>query len=358
MTVPAGWELGPFVRPPDAAPVSRPDPAAGFDCPMRGRPVRWEATHTFNPAAVVRDGRVWLLYRAEDDIGRGIGGYTSRLGLAVSEDGIRFGRRPGPVLYPADDNQRALEWEGGCEDPRIIETEEGGYLLFYTQYQRAPGGHPWKTVLGLAASDDLVNWTKLGTVTGRDADGQPVTPIKSASLVCAVRGGRLVAARIDGRYWLYYGEGFIRLLTTEDFRLWSPVPDFILLPRPGRFDSAMAECGPPAVLTERGVVLLYNGKNSSGADTDPALFPGMYANGQALFDAQDPTRLLARPEQPFFQPALSWEATGQYAAGTTFIEGLVLFGDRWLLYYGCADSYVAVATAAVKPGEADLPATA
>ena len=159
-------------------------------------------------------------------------------------------------------------------------------------------------MLGLAASDDLVRWKKLGTVTGWDADGQAVTPIKSASLVCAVHDGRLVAAWIGGRYWLYYGEGFIRLLTTEDFRRWTPVLDFVVSPRPGRFDSAMAECSPPAVLTTRGIVLLYNGKNASGADADPALFPGVYANGQTLFDAKNPTRLLSRPEQSFFQPAL------------------------------------------------------
>ena len=60
-----------------------------FDCPMRGRPVRWEVTHTFNPAAVVREEKGWLLYRAEDDIGRGIGWYISRLGLAASKDGLR-----------------------------------------------------------------------------------------------------------------------------------------------------------------------------------------------------------------------------------------------------------------------------
>ena len=82
----------------------------------------------------------------------------------------------------------------------------------------------------------------------------------------------------------------------------------------------------------------------------------MYANGQVLFDAQDPTRPLSRPEQPFFQPALPWEATGQYTAETTFIEGLVLFRERWWLYYGCADSYVGVATAPVKPVEAARPA--
>ena len=104
--------------------------------------------------------------------------------------------------------------------------------------------------------------------------------------------------------------------------------DFVVSPRPGRFDSAMAECSPPAVLTTRGIVPLYNGKNASGADADPALFPGVYANGQTLFDAKNPTRLLSRPEQPFFQPALPWETTGQHTAGTTFIKGLVLFCER------------------------------
>ena len=47
-------------------------------------------------------------------------------------------------------------------------------------------------------------------------------------------------------------------------------------------------------------------------------------------------------------PVMPYEKTGQYAAGTTFAEGLVYFHDQWFLYYGCADSLVAVATAAVK----------
>ena len=45
------------------------------------------------------------------------------------------------------------------------------------------------------------------------------------------------------------------------------------------------------------------------------------------------------------KPELPYEKTGQYAAGTTFAEGLVCFHDQWFLYYGCADSLVAVATA-------------
>jgi beta-1,2-mannosidase len=65
--------------------------------------------------------------------------------------------------------------------------------------------------------------------------------------------------------------------------------------------------------------------------------------GQAVFEPTDPAKLMARPNTPFFQPELPWEQSGQYAAGTTFAEGLVWFHERWLLYYGCADSRVGVA---------------
>ena len=347
---PEGWTLGPFKRPENAVPIIQPDPESVFDCPMRRAPVHWEATHTFNPTAVVKDGKVWLLYRAEDDHGKGIGGFTSRLGLASSEDGIHFTRQPAPVLFPAEDGEKEHEWEGGCEDPRVVETEDGSFALFYTQYHRVPGT-PNRVNLGMAVSKDLVHWTKLGPVTGKDEAGKLVTPSKSASLVCAVRDGRVVATRVNGKYWLYYGEGTIRLMSSENLREWTPVAGFAMPPREGRFDSKLAECGPPALLTERGIVLLYNGKNADGRKGDPALKTGVYADGQALFDAKDPTRLLARPTEPFFKPEMPWEITGQYGEGTTFIEGLVLFRQRWFLYYGCADSNVGVAVAEARSAE-------
>jgi predicted GH43/DUF377 family glycosyl hydrolase len=343
------WAIGPFTRPKNAQPVITPNPASVFDCPMRKEPVHWEATHTFNPAAVVRDGKVYLLYRAEDDHGKGIGGYTSRLGLAVSADGIHFRRMPAPVLFPAEDDQKGREWEGGCEDPRCVELEDGSYALFYTQYYRMPG-IPRQVDLGVARSKDLIHWTKTGPVTAVDTAGKSITPRKSASLVCELQNGRLIATKIKGRYWLYYGEGTIHLMSSPDLKQWRPEPAVALPPRKGKFDSGLAECGPPALLTPKGIVLLYNGKNANNGSADPALKQGVYANGQALFDARDPTKLLSRPDQPFFKPELSWEATGQYAAGTTFIEGLVAFEGKWMLYYGCADSFVGVALADINPG--------
>ena len=58
--------------------------------------------------------------------------------------------------------------------------------------------------------------------------------------------------------------------------------------------------------------------------------------------------LLARAEKPVFKPELPYEKTGQYAAGTTFAEGLVVFHGQWFMYYGCADSLVSVAVAPVR----------
>src|SRR5882757_2544858 len=94
------WMLGPFARPENAQPVITAQPESVFTDPILGKPVHWEALHTFNPAAVVRGGKVYLLYRAEDDSGAmQIGMHTSRLGLAVSDDGLHFTREAAPVFY-------------------------------------------------------------------------------------------------------------------------------------------------------------------------------------------------------------------------------------------------------------------
>jgi predicted GH43/DUF377 family glycosyl hydrolase len=120
--------------------------------------------------------------------------------------------------------------------------------------------------------------------------------------------------------------------------------------RPGRFDSGFPETGPPPILTKRGILVVYNGKNAdTGADAESHLDPGAYSAGQALFDADHPAKLLRRLDEPSLHPEMPYERSGQYAAGTTFAEGLVFFKGQWFLYYGCADSFVAVATAPAGP---------
>ena len=151
------WQIGAFVRPAEGNPVIEPRPASIFDDPILGKPVHWEALHTFNPAAVVRGGKIFVLYRAEDDTGSNeIGGHTSRLGLAESEDGIHFNRSATPVFFPAKDSQKEREWPGGVEDPRIVESEDGSYVLTYTQWNRVTYS------VGIATSKDLIHWRKFG----------------------------------------------------------------------------------------------------------------------------------------------------------------------------------------------------
>ena len=342
-TAAAPWQLGPFARPDNAQPIITRQPEASFVDPILGKPVLWEALHTFNPAAIVRQGKVVVLYRAEDNSGElAIGMHTSRLGMAESADGIHFTQRPEPVFYPADDAQKTREWPGGVEDPRLVEAEDGTYVLTYTQWNRTTYS------VGIATSRDLVHWTKHGPAFG-DTGRYGTLKYKSAGILTQLKGGRLVAAKLKGTYWMYWGEGRVSLATSPDLIHWTPVEDpaghpvALLEPRPGRFDSGLPEVGPPPILTEAGIVLLYNGKNAVDADHDPALDRAAYSAGQALFSAADPAHLLERSDRPFLQPSLPWERSGQYAAGTTFIEGLVRFHDRWLLYYGSADSLVGVA---------------
>ncbi|MGA8041523.1 MAG: glycoside hydrolase family 130 protein [Terracidiphilus sp.] len=342
----ASWGIGPWTRPAEGNPVITPNAASTFMDPIAKKPIQWEALHTFNPAAVVRGGKVMVLYRAEDNTGAmAIGGHTSRLGLAESKDGIHFKRRGEPVFYAAEDGQKAREWPGGVEDPRIVESPDGMYVLTYTQWNRETYS------VGIATSRDLLHWTKYGPAFLTAKGGKYAhLQYKSAGIVTRLEKGRLVAAQISGHYWMYWGEGAIHLATSMDLIHWEPVEDQrgepveLLRPRAGHFDSSFPETGPPPVMTDAGIVMLYNGKNAA-TEGDPALGAGAYAAGEALFAANNPALRLRQTDQPVLKPELAYEKTGQYAAGTTFAEGLVWFHKRWFLYYGCADSLVAVAEA-------------
>ncbi len=343
---PQSWGIGPFTRPAEGNPVITPNAASTFMDPIAKKPIQWEALHTFNPAAVVRRGKVYVLYRAEDNTGAmTIGGHTSRLGLAESSDGIHFKRRGEPVFYPAEDDQKVREWPGGVEDPRIVESPDGMYVLTYTQWNRETYS------VGIATSRDLLHWTKYGPAFLMAKGGKFAhLQYKSAGIVTRRVSGRLIAAQIGGLYWMYWGEGAIHIATSKDLIHWEPVEDQrgepveLLRPRAGHFDSSFPETGPPPVLTDAGIVMLYNGKNAATGG-NPELGPGAYAAGEALFDANNPALLLKQTDKPVLKPELPYEKTGQYAAGTTFAEGLVWFHNQWFLYYGCADSLVAVATA-------------
>lgn len=127
------WAFGGFVRPKGVNPVISPKANTVFIDPMTNKSIHWESNDAFNPAATIKNGKVVVLYRAEDKSGIAIGERTSRLGYAESADGITMKRRPQPVFYPGNDSQKEFEWPGGCEDPRVAVTTNGTYVVFYTQ---------------------------------------------------------------------------------------------------------------------------------------------------------------------------------------------------------------------------------
>jgi predicted GH43/DUF377 family glycosyl hydrolase len=349
--------LGPYARQP--GPILAADPSLTFDCPVAGRRIAWAAKDVFNPGAVVRDGKVHLLVRAEDTVGPYAG--TSRIGLATSADGLTFALHPHPVLFPDDDEWRALEWPGGLEDPRLVEGPDG-YVCTYTAFDGTVAR------LMVATSPDLRTWTKHGPAFAGTEHADRWA--KSGAIVTRVEDGRLVAAQIRDRYWMFWGEGVCFGATSTDLVRWTPltfdagqdrrlehtasgwevhlVPGTpvlrpLLFPRRGRFDSMLVEPGPPPVLTDDGIVLLYNGANHP-RHGDPSLGPMSYNAGHAVFDAVEPASVVARSDWPFLVAEHPGEQRGQ-VDGVFFAQGLALFRDRWHLYHGMADSRVGVAIA-------------
>ena len=209
MTKEYSWMLGPFEKAAEANPCLVPNAVSRFFCPVQEKELGWEAKDVFNPAAVVKDDRVYLLYRAEDHEGKYAG--TSRIGLAVSDDGLHFTTMPEPVLYPEKDEFSVYEWEGGCEDPRIVETKDGRYFLYYTSYNGKVA------LLCCAESTDLVHWEKHGPIF-KDAMNGKYKNLwsKSGAVVCRQEGDHFYPVKLKETYWMYWGESDIYAATSDD----------------------------------------------------------------------------------------------------------------------------------------------
>lgn len=344
--VQSDWTLTPFQKADAVNPVMTADTTLHFHCPVRNDLVRWAEKDVFNPAAVIRNDTVFLLFRAEDSIGKYAG--TSRIGLAWSNDGLLFNKYPEPVLYPDNDAQKIYEWEGGCEDPRVVQDSTGVYYMTYTAYDG-------KTArLMVAHSADLLHWEKDGPAFARQSNGR-FTGVwsKSGSIVSDYATGTPVAVKINGHYRMYWGDTDIFLAWSDDLISWNietsaPAPENTtgmeippaFGPRKGKFDSDLVESGPPAMLTDKGILLLYNSRNVP-AKGDKTMAEGTYAASQILFKKDDPGKMLQRMDTCFIKPDRPFEVSGQVNQ-VCFIEGLVRYHDHWYLYYGTADSRIAV----------------
>lgn len=286
---------------------------------MRPRGDSWESANLYNPAAIVEDDQVLLLYRAHaDDI-------VSHVGLARSDDGYHFEREDEPILSPEHDYERQ-----GCEDPRVSKVGNT-YYLTYTGYDGATAQ------LCLATSTDLHDWTRHGPILPAGYD--TFAPVTGDVGRTWSKAGVIVPEPIDGKYYLYFGEGALFWATSTDLIHWTPCPNDQPLhtPTPGTWDEQLVEIGAPPVLSDNGLLIFMINGAREGQSTKVD-----YRCGQIAIARKDPTRVLAAMSRPWLQPETFEEFHG-LVAGVTFVEGLVWFRDRWLAYYGQSDTTLAVA---------------
>lgn len=306
----ASFPLGPFI-PYENNPILTP---------LGGS---WESANLYNPAALVVDDEIVLVYRAHaEDI-------VSHLGIARSRDGIHFEREPKPIVSPEYDYERY-----GCEDPRIT-VIDGTYYLTYTGWDRR------EAQLCLATSKDLRHWKKYGPLF---QDFDTFKSLPDAHGHNWSKAGVIVPYKMQDKWWMYFGEGCIYWATSDDLIHWTPGTsddDPMYTPTAGTFDADLVEIGAPPVLTENGLLLfVMNGatrvpKASGGWDVD-------YRCGQFAIDPDHPDKVIARMQVPWLQPQ-SFEDKHGLIPNVTFVEGLVKFHGKWFAYYGQSDTTLAVA---------------
>ncbi len=260
----------------------------------------------FNPTAVLKDRTIFLLYREEDWTGVRRWNGTSRIGLGKSNDGIHFHLNSTPVITPSF----SYEKPGGCEDPRLTEID-GTYYLTYTAYDGSTAR------LCEAVSTDLIHWKKIGPIL------QNVEWSKS---------GAILNEKVNGKYVMYFGDSNIYIAYSTDLIHWKASPYPVLKPRPGMFDSTLVEPGPAPIVTDKGILLIYNGADYSHR----------YSVGAVIFSKDNPTLIVERLTKPFLTPTKNWEKYGQ-TPNVVFAEGMVKLKKKWILYYGAADTYICAA---------------
>jgi len=285
-----------------ASPILLPDPTSA-----------WECCNVFNPGAIYHDGLFHLFYRAQ-----GLD-WISRIGYAVSEDGVHWNRLRRPVLEPADGSDSR-----GVEDPRVVEID-GVFYMTYTAYSREFHGPGEPTHAGggilpmIARSRNLIAWERLGSIVrGEDDKDHVLFPRRI--------GGRYAALhRRWPRVWLAYSADLVTWREEEMAPIFGPRLD--------GWDSKSVGANGVPIETEHGWLLLYH-----GYDDDH-----VYRFGACLLDPEDPSHVVRRPRDPVFWPEELWELRGDvpnvvFSCANPVVDGVVY------VYYGGGDHVIGLAT--------------
>lgn len=281
---------------------------------------RWEATATFNPAAIYLKNKIHILYRTLSDDNTSFIGYASSLdGFTISE------RLMDPIYFPREDFEmkKINNGNSGCEDPRITQIGKNLYIC-YTAYDSI--GPPRVAISSISVSDFLAhkwNWTKPDLITppGFDDKDTCIFPGK-------LREGYFALHRVGNEICGDY-------LSSLDFK--NEVINKcirIIGPRKNSWDSSKVGISAPPLKTKYGWLLLYHGVSKSH---------NTYRVGVVLLDLKDPAIVLARSSDAIFEPEEDYEKIG-VVNNVVFPCGMILKGDLLYIYYGGADKVVGVAT--------------
>jgi len=279
-----------------ANPLLLPDPASA-----------WECYNVFNPSVIHHNGLFHMHYRAQ-----GLD-WISRIGYAMSTDGVHWNRLREPVLAPQGDLEAR-----GVEDPRVTAID-GNFIMAYTAYGASTVGGFNITPM-FARSQNLVDWERLGPlVRGEDNKDHLLFPSR-------IRGRYVALHRRPPQVWL---------AESDDLRAW-PGERMrpIFGPRPeSHWDNNRVGSNGVPIDTEAGWLMLYHGYDQAH----------VYRFGVCLLDRDDPSRVLHRPRDPIFEPEELWELRGDVPNVVFSCANPVMKGQVYV-YYGGADHVIGLAT--------------
>lgn len=303
--------------------------------PIKEHP--WESKMVFNCAAVLKNRKVHIIYRArgEDEIG---GIPISRLGYAIlKDDGVTVEKRYAfPVFKPG-------EWyePAGCEDPRVTKIN-GRYYMLYTAYlghEAPPFLEEESTNIAMASTTDFFHWKRHGLLL--------------PSVLEPEKNGVLFPKKIRGYYVLYY-RVHPDIHVTYSKSLENPEwigHKVVASPRKGYWDAFKIGAGPPPIETKRGWLFIYHGVDRKGPLRREVFkiwkkkeaFKYIYRLGVMLIDKENPEKILYRSEKPILEPKEKYEKKG-LVPNVVFSCGAVVIKDTLFVYYGGADTVIGVAS--------------
>lgn len=280
----------------------------------------WQKKGTFNPAAIYEDGKVHILFRAQGSNG------VSQIGYASSKDGIHLDEvLDDPIYVPREDFEKpSRDGVGsGCEDPRITKINDRFYMT-YTAYD---GTNPPRVALTSISISDFLqknwNWDKPRLISPPGVDD------KDACIVKRIGGEGYVAFhRLGDAMWL----DFLRDLDFPEKKYLTG--GIIAQARKNNWDNVKIGIAAPPIETGKGWLVLYHAVCQPGF---------IYKVGAMLLDYADPRIVLARSEEPIFEPEKQYELEG-VVPNVVFPCGAVVMNEIIYIYYGGADLVTGVAT--------------